>query len=191
LASYYQPGKKPRATLKPGDIFINTSTFQPAHCGIVIAMGGVIHATNKGIREDDIETWGSEAEIFRPKPEMSKAEADAVCKVATEIKNSATYGLNRAMFQSTFASGSVGAGLRTRLAKYRERLKNDQGLVKHVYCSELTILCYQLAWIENDAVNENHRLFIGLDGKHTWPSTLRRYLKGNMNWSFLGQYTPA
>lgn len=191
MANFYRPGKQPRATMKPGDILINTSTFQPAHCGIVIANGGVIHATNKGIVEGDIEMWGSEADIFRPKPEMSVAEAAAVCNVAKEIMASATYGLGRAMFKSTFASGSVGTGLRGRLAKYRERLKNDQGFVKHVYCSELTILCYQLAWIDHDAVNEGHRLFIALDGKHTWPSTLRRYLKANVNWSFLGQYTPA
>lgn len=189
MATFYKPnaGFK-RDLLKSGDIFINTSTFKPAHCGIVVDGLDIIHATGKGIVSTDIDLWGSEAEVFRPAPVLSKDEAGQVTNIAVEIKASATYGITRAGIKSTFSTHNVGGGTRARLEKYRERLKNDQGVVKHVYCSELVILCYQLAWIAGDAINEGHRLFIQLDGKHTWPSTLRRYLKGNNNWAFLGEY---
>ena len=77
-----------------------------------------------------------------------------------------------------------------RLAKYRERLRNAQGVVKNVYCSELVILSYQLACIKGDTIDEANRMFIRLDGKHTWPSTLRRYLKSHIGWSTLGEFKP-
>lgn len=186
MAVYYRPnsGMK-RALMKPGDVLINTSTFKPAHCGIVIKGLGVIHATSKGIKEDDIDLWGNEADVFRPTVDLTDDEVNKVCSIAVEIQNSATYGMARAAFKSTFSTHTAGSGLQKRLEKYRERLKNHQGVVKHVYCSELVILCYQLAW-ETD----RHRLFIDLDGKHTWPSTLRRYLKGTIHWQYLGEYKP-
>jgi hypothetical protein len=145
----------------------------------------VIHATGKGIKADDIDLWGSEADIFRPGVDLTDAEVNRVVSIADEIKKSADYGIGRAVFKSTFSTHAAGSGLQKRLDKYRERLKNHQGVVKHVYCSELVILCYQLAW-END----RHRLFIDLDGKHTWPSTLRRYLNNTIHWHHLGQYAP-
>src|SRR5690606_11328320 len=127
----------------------------------------------------------SEAEIFRPTVDLTDDEVTKITGIATEIQQSATYGMGRAAFKSTFSSSSAGGGLQKRLEKYRERLKNHQGVIKHVYCSELVILCYQLAW-END----RHRLFIDLDGKHAWPSTLRRYLKGTIHWQHLGEFQP-
>jgi hypothetical protein len=195
MATWYKPGAgTPRATkVKAGDILINTSTFKPAHCGVVVENFDVIHATNKGIKKDDIDMWGNEAEMFRAKPGLSKAETDAVIKIATQIMASAEYGLARAAFQSTFGSHSAGAGLMSRLEKYRQRLASQehQGLVKNVYCSDLVIMTYQLACISGDRVDENNRLFIKLDGKHCWPSTLRSYLKADKaNWEFLGEYVP-
>ncbi len=191
MAQYYRPGTgQPRSRMAAGDILINTSTFKPAHCGIVVAGLDVIHATGKGIRTDDIDLWGSEADVFRPAPVLTATELGNVCNVANEIKNSAQYGITRAGIKSTFSTGSVGTGARARLDKYRQRLENAQGVVKNVFCSELTILCYQLAWIKGSHVDEGHRLFIALDGKHTWPSTLRRYLNQNPNWQLMGQYVP-
>lgn len=186
MAPYYRPnaGMK-RGLMKPGDILVNTSTFKPAHCGIVVKGLDVIHATGKGIKVDDIDLWGNEADIFRPAVDLTGDEVDRVDSIANEIKNSAVYGIGRAVFKSTFSTHTAGAGLQKRLDKYRERLKNHQGVVKHVYCSELVILCYQLAW-END----RHRLFIDLDGKHTWPSTLRRHLKNTIHWQHLGEFAP-
>ena len=184
MAAYYKPnsGMK-RDKMKAGDILINTNTFSPAHCGILISGLDVIHATNKAMRSDDIDLWGQDADIFRPSVDLTKEEVGKVESIAIEIKNAATYGLGRAGFKSTFSTHTAGPGLQKRLDKYRERLKNNQGVVKHVYCSELVILCYQLAWDDNA-----HRLFIQLDGKHTWPSTLRRYFKGNVHWQYMGEY---
>jgi hypothetical protein len=177
--------------LLAGDILINTSTFQPAHCGIVVNGGTVVHATNKGIRDDPYSYWGTQSDIFRPAPALTEAQQKKVVKIAFEIKGSAEYGLSRAAFKSTFSSGSMGEGAATRLEKYRQRLQNHQGVIKNVYCSELVILCYQLAWITGTAINTADPHFIPLDGCHTWPSTLRRFLKNNAtNWTSLGTLDP-
>jgi hypothetical protein len=48
-----------------------------------------------------------------------------------------------------------------------------------------------LAWIAGAQIDATHRLFIQLDGKHVWPSTLRRYLNGNINWANRGTFDPA
>ena len=189
MATYYSPGMG-RSKIKPGDILINTSTFQPAHCGIVVANCDVIHATGKGIISTDIDLWRTEAEMFRMTPALSDADAAKVVRIAGEIMGSAQYGVSRAIFKSTFSSGAAGNNLFARLAKYRERLQNEQGVVKNVYCSELVILSYQLACIMGDTIDNTNRMFINLDGKHTWPSTLRRYLKNSINWTHLGELKP-
>ena len=187
MATYYKPGSgTPRSKMLPGDIFINNNTFSPSHCGIVVNGLDVVHATNKAMRIDDVDLWGADADIFRPATPLTGPEATRITEIAMEIHNSATYGLMRAGLKSTFGSNSAGGGLQKRLDKYRERLQNHQGVVKHVYCSELVILTYQLAWPDN-----THRLFIELDGKHTWPSTLRRYLRNSANWQEMGEYKKA
>ena len=191
MAVFYTPHTEKRATIKCGDILINNNTFSPAHCGIVVSNQDVIHATGKGIKIDDIDMWGNNADMFRSATDLTTAEAGKLERIAQEIKDSASYGVGRAAFKSTFSTHTAAEGTHQRLNKYRERLKNHQGVVKHVYCSELVILCYQLAWIESDAINANHRLFIQLDGKHTWPSTLRRYLRSNANFKELGEYKKA
>ena len=203
MPTFYQPhAGMGRDKMKVGDILINTSTFSPAHCGVVVTGLDVIHATGKGIRSDDIDIWSSEADLFRMTPELSKAEADAVSKMAMAIQQSGSYGKSRAVFQSTFGSSSAGSGLNARLEKYRQRLEEDQGVVKNVYCSDLVIMSYQLACITagtidaashaytEGKVDDTNRMFIKLDGKHCWPSTLRRYLKASGNWSYLGEFKP-
>lgn len=175
--------------LLAGDILINTSTFKPAHCGIVVDhLGSIIHATNKGIFETNMDEWSSQADVFRAAPALSSEEAKKVVTIAQEImKGSTEYGLNRAVFKSTFSSGSMGNDATVRLKKYKERLDSHQQVLKNVYCSELVILCYQIAWMKGANVDETHRCFIALDGCHTWPSTLRRLLNNNpTKWSNLG-----
>lgn len=203
-----------------GDVLINTSTFMPAHCGIVTeakaAVSGpvssderyiVTHATSKhGIKVEGFENWNSEAEMFRMKPELSKQEAEVVANITHEIALSASYGMGRAGFKSTFSSSTAGQGLLDRLEKYRTRFqdKNHQGFIKNVYCSELVITAYQLSCMINDFkgkvgdkdvsvkgfIDTDNRMFIKLDGKHCWPSTLRTYLKQSSSWEFLGLYKP-
>ena len=191
MPTFYQPGRTgARTNVKPGDILINTSTFKPAHCGVVTNGLNVIHATNSGIVECDISEWGSEADMFRMNPAPTVEEGGLITNIATEIMKSAKYGMARAGFKSTFSTHTVGSGLHQRLAKYRERLRDAQGVVKNVYCSELVILSYQLACIKGDTIDEANRMFIRLDGKHTWPSTLRRYLKSHIGWSTLGEFKP-
>jgi hypothetical protein len=192
MATYYKLSSSGRCPLVAGDILINTSTFKPAHCGIVVTHDQVIHATNDGIKTNFTHEWGSQADVFRANPGLTTAEATAVVAIATEIKDSASYGKNRAVWKSTFGSGSFGNGAMARLNKYRERLKDHQGVIKNVYCSELVILSYQLAWIDKvaDIVTTHHRLFISFDGSRTWPSTLRRFLSTNLNWSNLGTLDP-
>lgn len=192
MPTFYQPGRAGlRTNMLPGDILINNNTFAPSHCGVVINGLGVIHATSKGIVEHDISEWGSAADMFRLRTPPTTAEAGRVTNIAQEIMKSAVYGMARAAFKSTFSTHTAGSGLQQRLAKYRERLRDNQGVVKNVYCSELVILSYQLACINGDKIDETNRLFIKLDGKHTWPSTLRRYLRAHIGWRELGEFKPA
>jgi hypothetical protein len=191
MTTFYKPGKMRSSTMQGGDVLINTSTFSPAHCGILVDSHQVVHATNDGIVRSAVDMWSSQADVFRPTPALTAAELAKVANIAEEIRDSAAYGLGRAMFKSTFSSGGVGSGAMSRLNKYRERLHDHQGVVKHVYCSELVIISYQLAWIAGDRIDATHRLFIQLDGKHVWPSTLRRYLNGNINWANRGTFDPA
>lgn len=112
---------------------------------------------------------------------LTKDELAAIENIAEKIMESAAYGSGRACFKSWSGTSSFGNGARERLTKYRNRLENHQGLVKNVYCSELVIFSYQLS-----LGDENHRLFIKKDGKHTLPKTLRDYLRTNGNWNEIG-----
>lgn len=190
--------------IKVGDILINNNTFSPSHCGVVTeatkpSSFTVTHATRNGMKVEGFLNWSHEADMFRMKPGLSDDEAEAVAAVASEIAKSATYGKTRAVFHSTFASNKVGPGLAKRLEKYRERLKEHQGVIKNVYCSDLVVLSYQLACgigvkdhkvTTKDAVDQSNRLFIKLDSKHCWPSTLRTYLMADKDWEYLGVFKP-
>jgi len=190
--------------LRVGDILINTNTFSPSHCGIVTDATApnsymITHARRKGMITEGFLNWADEADMFRMKPGLSTEEAEAVALVALEIAKSATYGKARAVFQSTFSSHKVGKGLEARLEKYRERLQEHQGVVKNVYCSDLVVLSYQLACgvttkdgkiATKDFVYQGERMFIRLDSKHCWPSTLRTYLMADRDWEYLGLYRP-
>jgi hypothetical protein len=188
--------------IKVGDILINTNTFSPSHCGIVTeatkpANFMVTHATRGGIKVEGFHKWSDDADMFRMKPGLSDDEAEAVAAVASEIAKSAEYGKTRAVFHSTFASHKVGPGLAQRLEKYRQRLHEHQGVIKNVYCSDLVVLCYQLACgiamkdhkiTTKGEVDQKNRLFIKIDSKHCWPSTLRTYFMADKDWEHLGVY---
>ena len=189
--------------IKVGDILINNNTFSPSHCGVVTeaqkpSSFTVTHATRGGIKVEGFLNWPHDADMFRMKPGLSDDEGQAVAAVASEIAKSAQYGKTRAVFHSTFGSNKVGPGLANRLETYRKRLQEHQGVIKNVYCSDLVVLSYQLACgiamkdhkiATEGTVDQGNRLFIKLDSKHCWPSTLRTYLMGDTsNWEYLGVF---
>lgn len=186
-----------------GDILISTKGFGHAGVGICNLFGQprsasgspgraveVMHAVNSGV----VEGWGLKAFIYRPL-NLTFGEARKITAIANEIKAGAEYGVARAIFKSWTGSSAFGSGAQGRLKKYRERLKlNDAAagkdgktipIVKHVFCSEFVILCYQLA------LGEDHPLFIKLDGLHTLPSGLKTYLDGKSDaWRQVGEVEP-
>lgn len=173
--------------LKSGDILIADAKKTVSHCGICVGERNgkadyVIHATSKGIKINDPSEWYIDSDVFRGAG-LTKGEANSIEEIARKIAESAEYGKNRAIFGSWSASSSYGSGARARLQKYRDRLRDHQGVVKNVFCAELVVLAYQLA------LPENHRLFIQKDAKHTLPKTLRDYLRQNASdWVELGTY---
>ncbi len=186
-----------------GDILISTKGFGHAGLGICNLFGpkrtesgapgraiDVMHAVNSGV----VEGWGLKAFVYRPNG-LTHGAARKLTTIATEIKEGAQYGAARAIFKSWTGSSAFGSGAQGRLKKYRERLKlNDTAassgrktvpVVKHVFCSEFVILCYQLA------LGEEHPLFIKLDGMHTLPSGLKTYLDRNSDsWRLVGEIDP-
>jgi hypothetical protein len=186
-----------------GDILISTKGFGHAGVGVCNLFGParsasgppgraieVMHAVNSGV----VEGWGLKAFIYRPL-KLTFGEAKKITTIAGEIKAGAEYGVARAIFKSWTGSSTFGSGAQARLKKYRERLQlNDTAagkggktipIVKHVFCSEFVILCYQLA------LGEDHPLFIKLDGLHTLPGGLKTYLDGKSDtWRQVGEVEP-
>lgn len=177
------------------DIIIDMKpTF--GHCGMVTGVAPirtagvsygqrVMHATNRGIRD---EAWAyGEAYCFRCK-ELSRQDATNIDIVAGEIAKGADYGVVRAVFKSWSGSSSFGSGAHKRMEKYRTRMITHQQIIKHVYCSELVVIAYQLGV----NLNTEHSAWIGLDGKHTLPSTLKTWLERKpTKWECVGKVTDA
>jgi hypothetical protein len=161
------------------DIIIDMKpTF--GHCGIVTGVFTtksaavptgleVIHATSVGIIEGLWEN--GRAFCFRANG-LTRAQASDIQSTAREIKAAASYGASRAIFKSWSGSSSFGKGALTRLQKYQTRMQNHQGVLKNVYCSELVVVAYQLGL----HLDQTNGAWIGLDGKHTLPSTLKTWL---------------
>lgn len=186
--------------LLAGDILVTDGGAGPGHAGIALAEAGRNRVLNQRANEDGqrpaatqifhatsaegvVSTiaWTQVSMVFRPaniSPELClKLEV-----IAREISESARYGLARVLFKSWSARSHFSANARGRLAKYRTRLQNHQGVVKHVYCSEFIVLVYQLA-----CEDEAHPLFPRLNAKHTLPGTLAEYLRRDAtNWSLMG-----
>ena len=177
------------------DIIIDMKpTF--GHCGLVtgnwrnpnVTAGlptgqEVVEATNAGIVEG---SWTSgRAFCFRANT-LNRTDAEAVQRVALEIKGAAQYGATRAVFKSWSGTSSFGTGALGRLRKYQTRTGTHQGVPKNVYCSELVVLAYQLGL----AVDQQHAAWIALDGNHTLPSTLTTWLTRNATrWTCVGVIT--
>jgi hypothetical protein len=143
----------------------------------------VVHATSRGVREDD---WGNGAAFcFRAK-NLSEKESRKIEWVAQEITNAAEYGIARAVFKSWSGSSSFGSGALKRLEKYRTRMTNNQGTLTNVYCSELVVVAFQLGL----DINTSHPSWIALDGKHTLPKTLKTWLeRAPTQWQCVGKIT--
>ncbi|MBX3197569.1 MAG: hypothetical protein KF894_05450 [Labilithrix sp.] len=174
---------------KCGDILINVSSKALSHCGIVVKNRDVVHATGRGMMITDVDMWGVQSDVFRPRA-LLPALADAVDTIARRLQAQNTqYGVARAALKSWTGTSSFGSGARERLAKYRARMvvpfeDAAEAIVKHVFCSELVVLCYQLA-----SADENGRHFIKLDAKHTLPKNLRAYLQNDRTyWEHIGQF---
>jgi hypothetical protein len=91
-------------------------------------------------------------------------------EVALAISRSAKYGSYRAL-RLAIGSSEFGDGARTRLEKYKRRLREGgDKLVTTITCVEAVVLCYQLT-LEATAAQ-----FIQKDAAHTLPRTLARYL---------------
>lgn len=184
--------------LMAGDILVTPGA--PGHAGIALAEAGRNQALNRRVNEDGqrpaathifhatareglVSTivWPEVSLVYRP-ADISPELCGKLESIAHEIAESARYGLARVMFKSWSAGSHFSANARGRLAKYRARLQNHQGVVKNVYCSEFIVLVYQLA-----CDDENHPLFLRLNAKHTLPGALGEYLRRDAtNWSLMG-----
>jgi hypothetical protein len=133
--------------------------------------------------------WTSLSLVYRPK-NLLPGMADRLEKVAKRFVDYGTkteYGTARAWFGSWTGTGEYGDNAKVRVATYRERLalKGNHAIAKNVYCSELVILCYQLA-----CENDTSRHFIKLDAKHTLPKNLRAYLDNDKTyWELAGEWS--
>jgi len=85
-------------------------------------------------------------------------------------------GVTGRVIGALLGSSKFGTGAKARLMKYRNRVGQAP---RHVICSEMAILAYQLCMAEND------NKFIKLDAKHALPSNLFAYMlgKGTAFWS--------
>lgn len=186
--------------LLAGDILVTLGGAGPGHAGIALAEAGRGPALNRRANEDgqrpvatqiyeatsaagirSTNQWNEKSAVFRP-ANISVAMCQQLEQIASEIADSAKYGLGRVLFKSWTSPTYFSNNARDRLAKYRDRLQNHQGVVKNVYCSEFIVLVYQLA-----CENEADPLFIPLNAKHTLPGTLGDWLKRNATiWSLVG-----
>lgn len=81
-------------------------------------------------------------------------------------------GVTGRVIGALLGSSKFGSGAKARLMKYRNRVGMTP---RHVICSEMAILAYQLAMSERD------RGFIKLDAKHSVPSGLFKYMIAHPN----------
>ncbi|UPY37350.1 hypothetical protein [Sediminicoccus sp. KRV36] len=122
--------------------------------------------------------WGtlSAAEVTARKEELQR--------VADAIAAGATYGAYRAI-RLLIGSSEFGPEAFGRLQKYRDRYLANKGtpenfkvkgkeVIKTVTCSEAVIITYQLTFPLREKP-----FFIGLDGAHAMPGTLRDWLRAS------------
>lgn len=175
-----------RSGFTAGDIIITDSSNVVSHCGIVGEKDKVAHAKTTGMQYDGVWSWPIKCRVYRPLnllPNMA-ARIELVAKRFVESGTSnADYGKARAFFGWT-GSSTYGSDAKVRVATYRERLalKGNHVIAKNVFCSEMVVLVYQVACLDDNA-----RHFIKLDAKHTYPKDLRAYLEENKAyWDYIG-----
>jgi len=79
-------------------------------------------------------------------------------------------GITGRVIGAIMGASNFGVGAKARLLKYRNRVGMKP---RHVICSEMAILAFQLTMAEAD------QDFIKLDAKHSLPSTLFKYMLGD------------
>jgi hypothetical protein len=167
--------------LEVGDILISKKSF--GHAGIVKISEGttatIIHAVNAGIKTESVIKFPNNATTYRPNNLTDGARATLVhtmnrFTLAGE-ERSIHYSPGRAV-KNWLGRSNFDDDARKRRLKY---LSYSSGLPKNVICSELVILCYQLAF------EPGSQFFISKDAKHTLPNSLENYLKES-HWSCMG-----
>jgi hypothetical protein len=173
--------------VETGDIMVFSKGF--GHVAMVYDGKRVVHGQYKGNfhlenletqKEGVINHFSDGAKIHKfPWEKYSEGEKAGyqarIQNVAKVIMHSSKYGLYRAT-RLKLGSSKYGGGAYGRLMKYRERMASggDGKVVSTITCSEAAILCLQLTFMENAGPG-----FIKLDGAHTMPATLGKWLDAN------------
>jgi hypothetical protein len=185
------------ATVETGDIL-----YMPGgagHIGMAYDRDNIIHAQFFGDfhKDPDMESkdgvnmaytsTSTGVKIFRP-PWAKCGDAEVrkatLQRVADAIAAGATYGAYRAI-RLLIGSSAFGPDAYKRWMKYRERYEANKGtpgnfalpgqeVIKTVTCSEAVIVTYQLTFPLGEKP-----FFIGLDGAHAMPGTLKTWLPAN------------
>jgi hypothetical protein len=154
-------------TLETGDIFFNSGLI--GHAAIVYDSNEYYHANSaKGFHSDMDPNSAKKDKILRP-PGLGASQKEKLQNTITAIS---TAGYRKNMFNAAFGSKQFGPSAKKRLDKYQERLLKDENPVIAVTCAEACILCYQLTFYDEP----NSPFFIDLDGKHSMPANLAKWL---------------
>jgi len=183
---------------KPGDVFFHVDGTTIGHTNMTssdVTMK-VDSVDGVGVRSMPLARDSNTAIVFRFHDEGLALRAAKIAEEWANTYNDGAYGTNGVGYSggptagigitgrvigALMGSSKFGTGARARLLKYRNRT----GMApKHVICSEMCILAFQLCMAENDAG------FIKLDAKHTLPSNLCDYfIRNPAHWSVVAYKT--
>ncbi|RVT91839.1 hypothetical protein EOD42_21230 [Rhodovarius crocodyli] len=184
-----------RSMSRPGDVFFHANGGAIGHTNIVssdVSMK-VDSVDGVGVRKMPMARDNNSAIVFRfYNADLALRAALVVEEWANNYDNgtyarngvgysggpTAGIGITGRVIGALLGSSKFGTGARARLLKYRNRT----GMMpKHVICSEMCTLAFQLCMAETEEG------FIKLDAKHTLPSNLCNYfLKHTAHWSLVG-----
>jgi hypothetical protein len=175
--------------VETGDIMIFSEKF--GHVALVYDAKRAVHGQYFGnFHLEDLQTEKANGHIeqfsgnsvtykfpWHRYGEAEKAGYQArIQNAANVIMQSSKYGLYRGL-RLQLGSSNYGKSARGRLNKYRERMaRGGDKMVTTITCAEAAILSLQLTFLENGGPG-----FIKLDGAHTMPATLEKWLKANWN----------
>lgn len=172
--------------LETGDIMIFSKGF--GHVALAYDSKRAVHGQYKGnFHLEDLQTekggvighFASGSKVYKfPWDKYGAATKAAyqarIQNAANVIMQSSKYGIYRAI-RLKLGSSNYGPSAYGRLMKYRERMaKGGNKVVSTITCSEAAILSMQLTFLENGGPG-----FIKLDGAHTMPATLGKYLEAS------------